>query len=54
MIGASVGNSWAVIRWAHNVWLFAAFASENLAVCAGGLPTRAPFDWNVDNAVPAQ
>ena len=54
MIRASVGNSWTVIKWAYGVWLLAAFTNDNLAVCAGGLPARAPFDWNVDNVIPAQ
>jgi hypothetical protein len=54
MIRASFGNSWTVIKWAHGVWLFAAFASKNLAVCAGGFPTRAPFDRDVNDVVPAQ
>jgi hypothetical protein len=54
MIGASLGDSWTVIKWANGIWLLAAFASKNLAVCGRGFPTRAPFDWNVDNVVPAQ
>jgi hypothetical protein len=54
MISASIGNSWVVIEWANGIWLLAAFAGENLAVCAGGLPARPPFDWNINNVIPAR
>ena len=54
MISASVGNSWVVVKWAHDVWLLAAIASKNLALCTGGFATRAPFNWNVDKIIPAQ
>jgi hypothetical protein len=54
MKSASSGNSWAVIEWAHAVRLFAAFASEYLAFCAGGFAARSPFDWNVNKVIPAR